>query len=65
MTRLQTYLKIASGAASLVFTLGAGTSVFAQGKGIDEPFREGYRKTLAGKTVAYVPVALGFDLAQG
>ncbi|HEY6511691.1 MAG TPA: sugar ABC transporter substrate-binding protein [Burkholderiaceae bacterium] len=51
--------------AALAAGLGATFSAFAQGKGIDEPFREGYRKALAGKTVAYVPVALGFDLAQG
>ena len=51
--------------AALGAGLGASLSAFAQGKGIDEPFREGYRKALAGKTVAYVPVALGFDLAQG
>ena len=51
--------------AALAAGVGASLSAFAQGKGIDEPFREGYRKALAGKTVAYVPVALGFDLAQG
>ena len=50
---------------ALVVGLGASLAAFAEGKGIDEPFREGYRKALAGKTVAYVPVALGFDLAQG
>jgi ribose transport system substrate-binding protein len=48
-------------AAGLATSLGA----LAQGKGIDEPFRDAYHKQLAGKTVAYVPVALGFDLAQG
>jgi ABC-type sugar transport system substrate-binding protein len=37
----------------------------AQGKGLDEPFRDGYKKALAGKTVGYIPVAMGFDLAQG
>ena len=51
--------------AALAAGLSASLSAFAEGKGIDEPFREGYRKALAGKTVAYVPVALGFDLAQG
>jgi ribose transport system substrate-binding protein len=34
-------------------------------KGLNEPFREDYYKTLQGKTVAYVPVAMSFDLAQG
>ena len=51
--------------ATLVAALGTGPGAFAQGKGIDEPFRDGYRKTMSGKVVAYVPVALGFDLAQG
>ena len=50
---------------TLLAGLTFGQLAFAQGKGIDEPFRDAYRKTLAGKTVAYVPVALGFDLAQG
>lgn len=58
-----------SGAAFAAVTLAAGLSfgqaAFAQGKGIDEPFRAGYKSTLAGKTVAFVPVAMGFDLAQG
>src|SRR4029079_1894842 len=51
--------------AALAAGLGASLSAFAEGKGIDEPFREGYRKALAGTTVPYVRVALGFDLAQG
>ena len=34
-------------------------------KGIDEPFRTPFKQALAGKTVAYVPVAIGFDLTQG
>ena len=51
--------------AALAAGLGASLSAWAEGKGIDEPFRDAYRKALAGKVVAYVPVALGFDLAQG
>ena len=44
--------------------LGAAVALpaFAQSKGLDEPFREGYKKALAGKTVAFIPVAYGFDL---
>lgn len=45
--------------------LGASSGVLAQGKGLDEPFRAPYKAALAGKTVAFVPVAMGFDLAQG
>jgi ribose transport system substrate-binding protein len=43
----------------------AAGSAFAQGKGLDEPFRDGYKKSLAGKTVGFIPVAMGFDLAEG
>ncbi len=46
-------------------SLAAANTAFAQGKGLDEPFRDGYKKALAGKTVGYIPVAMGFDLAQG
>jgi ribose transport system substrate-binding protein len=51
--------------ASLALGLMASQSVFAQGKGLDEPFRLPYQKALAGKTVGYIPVAMGFDLTQG
>jgi ribose transport system substrate-binding protein len=61
MTTRHTFFKAVATAAAL----GASMGAFAQGKGLDEPFRDGYRKTMAGKVVAYVPVALGFDLAQG
>lgn len=50
---------------AIATALGASMGAFAQGKGLDEPFRDAYRKTMDGKVVAYVPVALGFDLAQG
>jgi simple sugar transport system substrate-binding protein/ribose transport system substrate-binding protein len=45
--------------------LAATTTAFAQGKGLDEPFRAGYKKALDGKTVGFIPVAMGFDLAEG
>ena len=56
--------KITTAAIGLALGLSAATA-FAQGKGLDEPFRDGYKKALAGKTVGYIPVAMGFDLAQG
>ncbi|RYF54465.1 MAG: sugar ABC transporter substrate-binding protein, partial [Comamonadaceae bacterium] len=37
----------------------------AQNKGLDEPARNEYLAALKGKTVAYLPIALSFDLAQG
>jgi len=46
-------------------SLAAATAAHAQGKGLDEPFRDGYKKALAGKTVGFIPVAMGFDLAEG
>lgn len=45
--------------------LAAASAAHAQGKGLDEPFRAGYKKALAGKTVGFIPVAMGFDLAEG
>jgi ribose transport system substrate-binding protein len=57
--------KLSTAGLGLAFTLAAASSAFAQGKGLDEPFRAGYAKALAGKTVGYIPVAMGFDLTQG
>lgn len=34
-------------------------------QGLDEPFQKPFKEALAGKTVAYVPVAMSFDLAEG
>lgn len=51
--------------AGIALALAASQHAAAQGKGLDEPFRDGYKKALAGKTVGYIPVAMGFDLAQG
>jgi len=47
-------------AAALV--LGAGA---AMAQGIDDPTREPYYSSFKGKRVAYVPVAMGFDLTEG
>jgi ribose transport system substrate-binding protein len=52
-----------TGAALTVALLGSGISVRAEG--LEEPFREPYLKALQGKVVAYLPVAMSFDLAQG
>jgi ribose transport system substrate-binding protein len=56
--------KACGAVAMLALALLTGFEARAQGKGIDEPFRDAYRKSFEGKTVAYVPAALGFDLAQ-
>ena len=44
--------------------LAFGQAALAQGKGLDDPFRAGYKQALAGKTVAFVPLAMSFDLPQ-
>src|SRR5215472_3744153 len=52
-----------TGAALALAVFGSGISVRAEG--LEEPFREPYLKALQGKVVAYLPVAMSFDLAQG
>ena len=42
----------------------AASPALAQ-KGLDEPFQGAYKEALAGKTVAFVPVAMNFDLTEG
>src|SRR6185437_9432875 len=37
----------------------------AAAQGLDEPFQASFKQALAGKTVAYVPVAMNFDLTEG
>jgi ribose transport system substrate-binding protein len=50
--------------AAVVAVAGFAAQASAQ-KGLEEPFRADYHSALNGKTVAYVPVAMSFDLAQG
>lgn len=57
--------KLTGTTAVLALGLSAATVALAQGKGLDEPFRDGYKKSLAGKTVGFIPLAFGFDLAIG
>jgi len=42
-----------------------GSALPTRAQGLEEPFREPYLKALQGKVVAYLPVAMSFDLAQG
>jgi ribose transport system substrate-binding protein len=37
----------------------------AAAQGLDEPFQASFKQALAGKTVAYIPVAMNFDLTEG
>ena len=43
--------------------IAAATPALAQ-KGLDEPFQGAFKESLRGKTVAYVPVAMNFDLTE-
>ena len=58
----RTVLKTMLLAAGLVTAVTA--PALAQ-KGLDEPFQGPFKEALAGKTVAYVPVAMNFDLTEG
>jgi len=53
---------------AMLFGIGlaaaACTPALAQ-KGLDEPFQGAFKDALKGKTVAYVPVAMNFDLTEG
>jgi ribose transport system substrate-binding protein len=57
-------LRRTSAAVALTAALLA-PAISARAQGLEEPFREPYLKALQGKTVAYLPVAMSFDLAQG
>ena len=52
------------GAAACAAGLCLGSQAFAQ-KGLEEPFQGPFKTALAGKTVAYIPVAMNFDLTEG
>jgi ribose transport system substrate-binding protein len=43
----------------------AATSVAVLAKGIDDPARNNYYAAFKGKKVAFVPIAMGFDLTEG
>ena len=50
--------------AGLGFIAAATAPALAQ-KGLDEPFQGAFKEALTGKTVAFVPVAMNFDLTEG
>jgi len=52
-----------TGMLAATLALSAGTATAQQG--IDDPTRAPYYESFAGKKVAYVPVAMGFDLTEG
>ena len=52
------------GLLAFALTAAAAAPAMAQ-KGLDEPFQQPFKDALAGKVVAYVPVAMNFDLTEG
>jgi ribose transport system substrate-binding protein len=50
--------------AALGLAAAVSAPAMAQ-QGLDEPFQKSFREALAGKTVAFVPVAMNFDLTEG
>ena len=59
-----TYLRMAKAALFALGLAGAACPAFAQ-QGLEEPFQKPFRDSMAGKTVAFVPVAMNFDLTEG
>jgi ribose transport system substrate-binding protein len=56
--------KAAAAAVCLAAVAFASAPAMAQ-KGLDEPFQAQFKSALAGKTVAYLPLAMNFDLTEG
>jgi len=54
-----------AGAALIVLGFSAAILPARAQQGLDEPFQKPFKEALAGKTVAYVPVAMNFDLTEG
>ncbi|HYA72820.1 MAG TPA: sugar ABC transporter substrate-binding protein [Roseiarcus sp.] len=55
---------VSAGLIALGLAAAASAPALAQ-KGLDEPFQQPFKDALAGKVVAYVPVAMNFDLTEG
>jgi ABC-type sugar transport system substrate-binding protein len=51
--------------ATIALSAGAASAPVAIAQGIDDPTRAPYYSAFQGKRVAYVPVAMGFDLTEG
>jgi ABC-type sugar transport system substrate-binding protein len=49
----------------LLAAAAAATSIGVLAKGIDDPARDSYYAAFKGKKVAFVPIAMGFDLTEG
>ncbi len=61
MIRMHSTMK----AALMAFGFAAIVTPALAQQGLDEPFQKSFKEALAGKTVAFVPVAMNFDLTEG
>ena len=51
--------------AALIFGLSLAQTTRADDEGMDDPFRAPYHAALDGRTVVFIPLAMGMDIAQG
>ena len=63
MTSLSLWMR--TGLMAVGLATAAGSGVWAEEQGLNEPFQAQFRAALAGKTIAFVPVAMNFDLTEG
>src|SRR5580658_8718957 len=56
---------LSGGLMAVGLAAAAGSGVFAAEQGLNEPFQGPFRDALTGKTIAFVPVAMNFDLTEG
>ena len=57
-------LRLAFAALAALGLSTAVTTIAAKAQGLVDPSREGYLEAFKGKKVAFVPISMGFDLAQ-
>ena len=53
------------GLLAVGMAVAVSSGVFAAEQGLNEPFQGPFREALTGKTIAFVPVAMNFDLTEG
>src|SRR6202050_4178612 len=56
---------LGAGLIAVGMAAAATSGVFAAEQGLNEPFQGSFREALTGKTIAFVPVAMNFDLTEG
>ena len=56
---------LSAGLIAVGMAAAATSGVFAAEQGLNEPFQGPFRDALTGKTIAFVPVAMNFDLTEG